>query len=306
MCSDMKTAVTTEDKAAKYTIKDSVFSDLFQDKKYLFQLYQTLHPEDREAKIDDIKNITIKNVLIDGIYNDLGFQMRDQLIILVEAQSTWSSNIIIRSLLYLAYSYKEYCERTGQSLYSSAKVKLPIPELYVIYTGERRNKPEKITFSNEFFEGADVALEVKVRMIYENNSKDIINQYILFCKIYNINMRKYGRSKTAVTETIRICKDKNILKEYLKSREKEVISIMMPIFDDEWIWKTHMRSIERETEEKIKKATSEAKKNVTESMTKKLVIRMLESGKLTLEEIASYADISVEKVRRIEMEHKRG
>ena len=30
----------------KRKIKDSVFTSLFQDKKYLLQLYQALHPED--------------------------------------------------------------------------------------------------------------------------------------------------------------------------------------------------------------------------------------------------------------------
>ncbi len=32
--------------APKRTVRDSVFVDLFQDKKYLLKLYQTLHPED--------------------------------------------------------------------------------------------------------------------------------------------------------------------------------------------------------------------------------------------------------------------
>ena len=34
---------------AKYTIKDSVFTNLFQDKKYLIQLYNTIHPEDKDV-----------------------------------------------------------------------------------------------------------------------------------------------------------------------------------------------------------------------------------------------------------------
>ena len=34
---------------AKYTIKDSVFTNLFQDKKYLIQLYKTIHPEDKDV-----------------------------------------------------------------------------------------------------------------------------------------------------------------------------------------------------------------------------------------------------------------
>ena len=33
----------------KRTIKDSVFTNLFQDKKYLIQLCQTLYPEDKDV-----------------------------------------------------------------------------------------------------------------------------------------------------------------------------------------------------------------------------------------------------------------
>ena len=43
----------------------------------------------------------------------------------------------------------------------------------------------------------------------------------------------HGNTKPAVTETIRICKDRNVLKEYLESREKEVVDIMMVLYDQE-------------------------------------------------------------------------
>lgn len=58
------------DEIMKWTIKDSVFTDLFQDKKYLLQLYKALHPEDTDITEDDLNDITIKNVLTDNIYND--------------------------------------------------------------------------------------------------------------------------------------------------------------------------------------------------------------------------------------------
>lgn len=32
------------DEVVKHKIKDSVFTNLFKDKKYLFQLYKALHP----------------------------------------------------------------------------------------------------------------------------------------------------------------------------------------------------------------------------------------------------------------------
>ena len=47
----------------KRTIKDSVFTNLFQDKKYLLQLYKALHPEDTDITEDKLTDITIKNVL---------------------------------------------------------------------------------------------------------------------------------------------------------------------------------------------------------------------------------------------------
>ena len=96
-----------ETKVAKYTAKDSVFTDLFRDKKYLLQLYQALHPEDKEAAEDSLSDITINNVLVEGQYNDLGFMAHGKLMILIEAQSTWTMNIIVRALLYYAQSLQE-------------------------------------------------------------------------------------------------------------------------------------------------------------------------------------------------------
>ena len=75
---------------SKRNAKDSVFCDLFEDPKYLLQLYQSLHPEDTEVTVDQISNVTLKNVLLDQMYNDLGFVVGSRLLVRVEGQSTWS------------------------------------------------------------------------------------------------------------------------------------------------------------------------------------------------------------------------
>lgn len=84
---EVKDTASTQEVKAKRTIKDSVFSDLFQNKKYLLQLYKTLHPEDEEATEDSLSDVTIENVLTDNLYNDLGFVANNRLMILIEAQS---------------------------------------------------------------------------------------------------------------------------------------------------------------------------------------------------------------------------
>ena len=236
-----------DDAKAKQTVKDSVFTDLFGDSKYLLQLYQSLHPEDTAVEESDLKTVSLENIFTDDIYNDLGFIKGDKLLVLVEAQSTWTVNIIIRALEYLVNSYRRYISENNIDLYKSRKVELPRPELYVIFTGNRKTRPEEITLSEEFFGGEKVAIEVTVKMIYDGKKGDIINQYVTFTKILDEQVKLYGRTKKAVQETIRICKNDNILKEYLESRESEVVDIMMQLYDREEIMRIHDIGVARDS-----------------------------------------------------------
>jgi hypothetical protein len=137
---------------ARYTVKDTVFRGLFKDKKYLLKLYNALHPENSDVTEEDVEPITLEAVLMADLYNDVGFRVKNEIFILVEAQSTWSMNIIIRMFMYLAETYNNYYKETHQSLYVSKKVSFPKPELYVIYSGERGNKKDVISLSEGIFE----------------------------------------------------------------------------------------------------------------------------------------------------------
>lgn len=135
--------------------------------------------------------------------------------------------------LYLAHTWNEYIESTRQNRYGSKKLAVPRPELYVIYAGDRKTRPEWIRLSDEFFEGNKDFLQVNVKVLYGEGKDDIISQYVDFTKVYNEQVKQHGKTREAVLETIRICKDRNVLKEYLSGREKEVINIMMGLFDQE-------------------------------------------------------------------------
>ncbi len=184
----------------------------------------------------------------------------------------------------MAQSYHEYFQRTSQNYYKSRKVKIPKPELYVIFTGNKGRKPDKISFSKEFFEGADIDIEIKAKVIYENDKDDIINQYITFCKVFNEQAKRHGMTQKAVTETIRICKDRNILREYLLVREKKVVTIMMSLFDEEQIMKSFIKS------ERYDVAREKA-------------LLMLQNGKITVDEISEFFPELIESdIRELEAE----
>lgn len=59
----------------------------------------------------------------------------------------------------------------------------------------------------------------------------------------------YGRTNKAIVETLRLCIENNILNDFLKSQEKEVISMMTTLFDEETVLKAAFAEKDRETAE---------------------------------------------------------
>ena len=105
--------------------KDSVFCDLFEKPEYLIQLYRALHPEDKKTQESDLTIVTLSSVFLKEIYNDLGFMLGNRLIVLVEEQATFSYNIVVRLLIYLAETYRRYIDRNELDEYSTTRIELP-------------------------------------------------------------------------------------------------------------------------------------------------------------------------------------
>ena len=182
--------------------------------------------------------------------------------------------------MYLMQTYNDYCTENGLDLYSSTKVELPKPELYVIFTGWRKERPEYITLRDEFFGGQDVAVDARVKVIYDGEPGDIINQYVTFTKVANEQMKIHGRTRKVVAETIRTCIDENVLADYLKEREVEVMDIMTTLFNKEEVERRYGIRKQRE------KATDIAR-------------NMLAKGKMPVEEISEYTGLPVNEVEKL-------
>lgn len=221
----------------RYTIKDSVFTYVFKQPEYARELYLALHPEDTDVTEADCKLVTLENVLTTGQYNDVGIQVRDTLILLIEAQSLFSVNIVLRIFLYLAATYKEYVEEHKLNLYGTAAVTIPRPELYVVYTGNREDVPE-VLYLSDLYEGNGSA-EIKVKVLRGNGTGDIVDQYVRFCKIADEERKRHGRNEKAIEETLRRCIEENVLTPFLATRQKEVAEIMVTLFDQEKVMEIH-------------------------------------------------------------------
>ena len=229
----------------KRNVKSSVFTHLFSISKYKKELYVSLHPKDKDIDVKDIKTYTLSSIFTNIQINDLGLLVKDTLLVLVEAQSTWTLNILPRMIEYIGESFNRYVLETNQNIYGTKKVDLPKPELYVLYTGSKTIKDKSISFKKEFF-NSKCPIDVKVNVITLNNSSKVVKEYIRFAKILDTNTKKYGYTKKSINETIDYCIEKNILREYLLEYKKEVYNIMTSVYDQKTATEMYERSLRAE------------------------------------------------------------
>ena len=85
--------------------KDNLFCSMFTSvPSYKVEVMNQVAPEYSEElkdiTEDDIELNTLQTVFVHGVHNDVSFIVQDKFMVLIEAQSTWSPNIILRIFPY--------------------------------------------------------------------------------------------------------------------------------------------------------------------------------------------------------------
>lgn len=114
----------------------------------------------------------------------------------------------------------------------------------------------------------------------------MIGQYVRFCRVFNAQTRLHGLTDTAVRETIRICRDEDVLKSYPEEHEKEAVGIMMALFDKEYIRKAYGKEKydEGEAEGKDRQARMTALNLYAAGMPMERIARMIGHAENTVAE----------------------
>ena len=273
----------------KRTMKDSIFCDLFSEIDNIHKLFKVMYPKKRRISKKDIKLLTVDRILTTGIYNDLGFLVRNRLIVLVEAQSTWTVNVLIRFLSYLARTYDDYISDTIQSPHDTTKLKLPRPELFVVYTGKKRNIPDEISFQAEF-NAKGGSLELTAKVLRLSDEKNILTDYINVCLIIEKHMKGVKdeqKQAEALNLAINECIQKGYLKEYLESKRKEILEMLAQYYTEVNYLDISMRA---------ERAAGKVEGKIEQL--RKSVLGMLKA-KLPLKKIAEIEEITIDKVKAI-------
>ena len=268
-----------DNRTVKNKTKDSVFTTLFKDVNNVYTLYRELHPEDTTTTVNDIQIETLETVLINEIYNDLGFIVNSgekaKFVILVEAQSRWTDNMTLRMLFYISETYRRYLKETEQSEHLEKRVFLPKPEMYVVYTGGKKVSDE-VSFSETYFDG-DSSLDLRVKVLRQVEKNTLHGQYIGFSRVYDEQRRLYSNKLECIKETIRICIEEGYLTEFLDKHKQEVTTMLSELFDEQAQREQYDKALRKESEERG---------------VLKTLVSLFKKGLLTLSEASKQADMS--------------
>lgn len=164
--------VEHKDVKVNRTYKDSVFRDLFTSYESPISLYNAVFSSNvpLDAKVEHLQ---ISNAMYTAFRCDVSFVVGDELVVIVEHQSTINPNMPIRLLLYIAKLYENILDENMK--YNRSLKKIPTPRFAVLYNG-KESFPEKT--------------ELKLSDAYTLKNAGI--QLELIVPIFNIN---YGYNK---------------------------------------------------------------------------------------------------------------
>ena len=92
----------------KRNYKDSLFRNIFKDKKRLCSLYNALSGESISPR--DIKINTLRGTFFNDIKNDISFDIGNHTVVLMEHQGSWNPNMPLRMLWYIGKLYRRHID----------------------------------------------------------------------------------------------------------------------------------------------------------------------------------------------------
>lgn len=227
--------------------KSRIFAMLFSDRNELLKLYNAINGTSYDDP-DLLQVNTLENAVYMSMQNDVSFII-DMRLNLYEHQSTYSPNLPVRYLLYVADVYSDYTK--DMNLYGTKAVKLPTPRFVIFYNGQAEQPDRKEVKLSELFSipDADPSLELKAVML--NINKGHNRKLMETCRTlqdyveYTFRVREYAAEMPldlAVEQAITECISEGILADFLRKNRAEAKKVSIYEYDEE----RHMRQTREE------------------------------------------------------------
>ena len=154
---------------------------------------------------------------------------------------------MLRILFYLSETLKNYIIDSSENknlneLYNTKPRIIPKIKLFVVYTGDKMMQDHDLYLKDVMVENDIISdIDMKVRVLCTGNKKSILGQYILFTRVYTKQKKECKDIETAVKNTIEICMNDEILKEYLDYRKMEVQEMITAFMTQEEAFESFLK-----------------------------------------------------------------
>ena len=223
-------------------VKDRLFRYLFEkDREALLELYNALNGT-AYGDPSQLEIVTIESAVYVVMKNDLAYILSGTLS-MYEHQSTYSPNLPVRLLIYLAQEYQTVIEQAERSLYGTARISLPTPQCVVFYNGAKEMPEEQTLKLSDAFENkearADVELTVRMLNINYGHNKELMERcgvlegYSKLVAVMRDYMNVVNETQEALDRAIDYCIENGILTEFLLKNRAEVLGMLLEEFDIE-------------------------------------------------------------------------
>lgn len=186
--------------------------------------------------------MTIGSAVYTVMKNDLAYILSGTLS-MYEHQSTYSQNLPVRFLVYLAQEYQTVIEKAERSLYGTGQISLPTPQCIVFYNGVKEMPEEQTLKLSDAFENKEVRADVEltVRMLNINYGHNrclmekcrVLEEYSKLAAVMRGHMLVEKDLQTALNRAVDQCIEEGILKEFLLKNRAEVLGMLLEEFDAE-------------------------------------------------------------------------
>ncbi len=259
----------------KRTYKDSLFKFLFGNedhKEWALSLFNAINGTDYQDA-DELEIVDSDNVFYLQIREDVVI-IYDRVIHFFEHQSTYTPNLPLRMLNYLAKEETRHLTKTEQSYFSPRKANLLRPKFYVIYNGEERpdlGETAELRLSDLYDgkkegdglgHGYDLDLIVHVINVNNGYNKGIqgaCRPLLEYCWMVD-SIRKWikrtGNLEKAVDEMLKELPEEYEIYGAVMENRVKVIKMMFDEMDNEM----HLRFLMKENESGFQKAREEGER----------------------------------------------
>ena len=291
--SENKTEVLT----ANRIYKSRIFAMLFSDRNELLKLYNAING----TSYDDPELLqinTLENAVYMSMQNDVSFIIEMRLH-LYEHQSTYSPNLPVRYLLYVADVYSDYTK--DMNLYGSRPVKLPTPKFVIFYNGQAEQPDRKEVKLSELFTISESEPSLELTAVMLNINKGHNRKLMETCRTlhdyaeYTSRVREYAAEMSldeAVERAITECISEGILADFLRKNRAEAKKVSIYEYDEE----RHMRQTR---EEGVEEGFASGLEQGMKQKEKQIAINLMNAGILAEEQICAVTGLDLEELEEL-------